>query len=92
LGYKQIPKQFSSSPVWSSEKGRCYKKNLSVETYPTYPVVKLVTTSLIAWHEVETTRTLGGPFPEVVMKGKKERRKTYNKSFTGPPTLGIVLP
>jgi hypothetical protein len=55
------------------EKGVCYKKNLSVGTDPTYPTVKPVTTSLIAWHEEETTHTSDGPFPEAVMKGKKER-------------------
>jgi len=36
---------------------RCYKKNMSVGTDPTYPAVKLVTTFFIAQHEVETTCT-----------------------------------
>jgi hypothetical protein len=39
----------------------------------TYPTIKPVTTSLIAQHEAETTRTLGGPSLEAVMKEKKKR-------------------
>jgi hypothetical protein len=49
-----------------------YKQNLSFGTDPTYPVVKPVTASLIAWYETETTHTSRGPSPKVVMKGKKK--------------------
>jgi hypothetical protein len=73
FGIQEKLKRFASSPVWSPEKGTCYKKNLFVGTDPTYLAVKPVTTFLIARHEAETTRTSGGPSPEAVMKGKKER-------------------
>jgi len=63
-----------SSQVYTLVHGiLCYKKNMFVGTDPTYPVVKPVTASLIAWHEAETTCTSDGPSPEAVMKGKKER-------------------
>ena len=52
----------------------------------TYPAVKPVTTSLIAWHEVETTHTSGGPSPEAVKKGKKKgERLTRSPSQDHPP-------
>jgi hypothetical protein len=39
----------------------------------TYPAVKSVIASLVARHKAKTTRTSGGPSPEAVMKGEKER-------------------
>jgi hypothetical protein len=63
-----------------------YKKNLSVGTDPTYPAVKPVTASLIARHEVETTRTSGGPSLEAVKKGKnKGERLARSRSQDHPP-------
>ena len=65
---------------------QCYKNNLSVGTDLTYPVAKPVTTPLVARHEAETTRTSGGPSPEVVKKGKnKGERLTKSRSQDHPP-------
>jgi len=70
----------------------CYKKNMFIGTNPTYLAVKPVTAFLIARHEAEAICTSGCPSPKAVTKGENERWKTYTKSFSGPPTLGVVLP
>jgi hypothetical protein len=49
----------------------CYKKNTFIGMDPTYPDLKLVTTYLIAWHEVETTRNSNGTMSEAMKRGKR---------------------
>jgi len=58
---------------------RCYyKQNLPVGTDPTYSTVKPIKTSLIAWHEVETTCTSDGLVSKA-MKGEEGEVRDLQK-------------